>query len=104
MVNVSDKAATKRWAKAQARLRVSEELLEKLKDNSLEKGDAFAVARIAGIQAAKRTSDLIPLCHPIPLTHVEVEIELRPPNGIFIETTVRTPCALARLRGSKWRR
>ena len=90
MVDISEKAATFRWAKAKAGLRLSEELFAKLKDKYLEKGDALAAARIAGIQAAKRTSELIPLCHPISITHAEVSITLDPPNRIHIRTEVRT--------------
>ncbi len=90
MVDVSDKATSFRRAKARARLRVGEELFEKLKENKLEKGDAFAAARIAGIQAAKRTAELIPLCHPLPLTYVNLDISLEPPDHIQILSEVRT--------------
>lgn len=89
MVDVTDKATTKRWAKAHARVRVNEELFNKLKDDSLAKGDAFAAARIAGIQAAKRTSELIPLCHSIPISFVNVAISLEAPGRVTIETEVR---------------
>lgn len=76
MVDVGRKDATSRRAVARGRVLFGEEAFERLRENSLAKGDAIGVARLAGIQAAKRTSDLIPLCHPIPLEHVDVEIAL----------------------------
>jgi cyclic pyranopterin phosphate synthase len=76
MVDVGGKNETERVARARGRVRVSGRTLELLRDNALAKGDALAVARIAGIQAAKETSRLVPLCHPLPLTHVEVGISL----------------------------
>ena len=72
MVDVGAKPLTRRVARAAARVRMSPETTARL--GSLPKGDALATARLAGIMAAKRTSDLIPLCHPLPLTHVEVEL------------------------------
>ena len=74
MVDVSEKPLSRRRAVARAVLRVAPETSARL--GSLPKGDAVAVAKVAGIMAAKRTSDLIPLCHPLPLSHVAVEIEL----------------------------
>jgi len=76
MVDVGDKAVTRRVAVARARVRVSAELAEAIAGNTLGKGDLLAVARIAGIQAAKRTDELIPLCHPLPLEVVLVDAEL----------------------------
>jgi cyclic pyranopterin phosphate synthase len=75
MVDVSDKAPTRRVARASGAIRMSAEALSAVTRGELPKGDAFAVARVAGIQAAKRTPDLIPLCHPLPLDHVAIEIE-----------------------------
>lgn len=75
MVDVSDKTPTRRVARASGAIRMSAEALSALTRGELPKGDAFAVARVAGIQAAKRTPDLIPLCHPLPLDHVAIEIE-----------------------------
>jgi cyclic pyranopterin monophosphate synthase len=72
MVDVGGKPATRRTATAAAFVRLSREVLAKLPDNP--KGDPLEVARIAGIQAAKRTGELIPLCHPLPLTHADVRI------------------------------
>src|SRR5690606_9009078 len=76
MVDVSDKPASVREARAQARIRMRPETLAQVRDNGLKKGDVLAVARIAGIQAAKKCADLIPLCHPLALSKVAVEFEL----------------------------
>lgn len=73
MVNVGDKEPTVRRAVARARVSMAPETAKAVADQSLAKGDVLAVARIAGIQAAKRTSDAIPLCHPLMLSSVEVE-------------------------------
>ena len=75
IVDIGDKAITRRRAVAQARITGQAETIAAIMGGSLKKGDALAVARIAGIMAAKKTSDLIPLCHPIALTKVTVEIE-----------------------------
>ena len=74
MVDVGGKPLSRRRAVARAVVRVAPETVAQL--SSLPKGDALVTAKLAGIQAAKRTSELIPLCHPLPLTHVGVEIEL----------------------------
>lgn len=74
IVDIGDKAVTRRRAVATARLEAKPETVALILGGELKKGDALAVARIAGIMAAKRTSELIPLCHPIPLTKVSVEI------------------------------
>lgn len=74
MVDVSDKEITKRTATAQAILKMKASTLVKVMEGGLPKGDVLATARIAGIQATKKTSDLIPLCHPLMLTKVSVEI------------------------------
>ena len=76
MVDVGAKRATARSASAQAIVRMDPAAHRALKAGSLKKGDALATARIAGIMAAKRASDLIPLCHPLALTHVDVDIAL----------------------------
>ena len=73
MVDVSGKATTAREARARARIRMSPESLRAIFGGGAAKGDVLAVARVAGIQAAKRTSDLIPLCHPLPLAKVAVD-------------------------------
>lgn len=76
MVDVSDKSITKRTATAQAILTMQASTLTKVIEGGLPKGDVLATARIAGIQAAKKTSDLIPLCHPLMLTKVSIEINV----------------------------
>jgi len=78
MVDVSDKPVSRRTARASGSIRMSGEALSALGRGELPKGDAFAVARVAGIQAAKRTPDLVPLCHPLPLDHVAVDLEADP--------------------------
>ena len=82
MVDVGDKSATKRRAVARATVRTTAEVTAAISDGSMKKGDVLAVARIAGIQAAKRTSDLIPLCHPLAITKVSVDLTV---NGTSIE-------------------
>lgn len=81
MVDVSDKAATCREARAFARISMRPETLQEVKNNSLKKGDVLAVARIAGIQAAKKCADLIPLCHPLQLSKVSVDFEIDDASG-----------------------
>ena len=76
MVDVSDKAVTVRTARAQAILAMQPSTLAEIRSGNVPKGDVFAAARIAGIQAAKRTSELIPLCHPLPLSMVTVDFEV----------------------------
>ena len=73
MVDVGGKAVTARQAVATGRIRLSGEALAAIRDGLVKKGDVLAVARVAGIMAAKRTSDLIPLCHPLPLTKVSID-------------------------------
>lgn len=73
MVDVSDKPKTLRSAVARARIHMQPETALAISENRLKKGDALSVARMAGVMAAKRCSDLIPLCHPLPLTHVDVQ-------------------------------
>jgi cyclic pyranopterin monophosphate synthase len=91
MVNVSDKPDTERRAVAAGEIRMSPDTLELIRTNSLGKGDVLAVARIAGIMAAKRTSDLIPLCHPLPLTDIKVELVLDDAlPGVRASVEVRT--------------
>ncbi len=80
MVDVSEKPATVREARAFARVIMQPETLAQIQANSLKKGDVLAVARIAGIQAAKKCADLIPLCHPLMLSKVAVDFEINPQN------------------------
>ena len=87
MVDVGAKPMSRRRAVARGRVRMSPATAERLR--SLPKGDALAVAQVAGIQAAKRTSDLIPLCHPLPLNVVEVELSIDR-DGVAVEATAET--------------
>jgi cyclic pyranopterin phosphate synthase len=87
MVDVSAKQATVRTAEASAQVVMSPEVLRALPNNP--KGDVFETARLAGIMAAKRTSELIPLCHPLPLGHIDVRVELCE-NGVAISSKVTT--------------
>jgi len=89
MVDVGAKDTTKRTATARAIIKMKPETLNLILAGNIKKGDVFASARIAGIMAAKRTPDLIPLCHPIPLTKVAVEIEAQPPERVVITTTAK---------------
>lgn len=89
MVDVGDKPVTAREAVARGRITISASALRQIRAGALKKGDPLQTARLAGIMAAKRTSDVIPLCHPLPLSHVEVT--LRPlRDGYAIEARVRT--------------
>lgn len=89
MVDVSDKDVTVREAAASARLRTTAEVIELLRRDGLPKGDALATGRIAGIAAAKRTPDLIPLCHPVAIHGVTVDLELDV-DSVLITAVVRT--------------
>jgi cyclic pyranopterin monophosphate synthase len=89
MVDVTGKQVTARTARATGRVRVSPRVVELLRGEGVPKGDALAVARIAGIMGAKRTPDLVPLCHPIALSGVTVELTVTD-TGVDIEATVRT--------------
>jgi cyclic pyranopterin monophosphate synthase len=91
MVDVGDKPDSERIAVAEGRVTMQAETLRFIRDGALKKGDVLTVARIAGIMAAKRTSELIPLCHPVPLTKIGVEIELdEADNAVHIVATART--------------
>lgn len=89
IVDIGGKAVTARRAVAEARLSTLPETVAAIMGGSLKKGDAVAVARVAGIMAAKRTSDLIPLCHPLALSGVQVDV-LVVDGGVDITATVRT--------------
>jgi cyclic pyranopterin phosphate synthase len=89
MVDVSDKPVTARSATAKGRVEVSPRVVELLRGDGVPKGDALAVARIAGIMAAKRTPDLVPLCHPLAISAVEVGLVVED-ESVAIRATVRT--------------
>ncbi len=81
MVDVSDKVDTKREATAQGFIYVSDAVIAQISDATIAKGDVFAVARVAGIQGAKRCSDLIPLCHPLALSKVDINFDIEAEKG-----------------------
>lgn len=87
MVDVSEKTPTKRTARAHAYVRIKPDVLARLPENP--KGSPLEIARVAGISAAKKTSELIPLCHPLMLSHVDVEVKIEE-NGVRIVSTVST--------------
>jgi cyclic pyranopterin phosphate synthase len=91
MVDVSGKEVTDRFARATGVISMSRDALEAVRKNAVEKGDVLAVARIAGVMAAKRTAELIPLCHPLTLTDVQVVAEIDDTiPGVRVESTVRS--------------
>lgn len=91
MVDVSDKADTARVATAQGHIRMARETFDIISEGRAKKGDVLGVARLAGIMGAKKTPDLIPLCHPLPVTKVAVELTLDPDlPGVLVEATVKT--------------
>jgi cyclic pyranopterin phosphate synthase len=90
MVDVGAKAATERTAVAEGLIRMAREALDEVQRNAGPKGDVLTTAELAGVMAAKRTADLIPLCHPLPLDHVAVEVSLDPTvPGVRVRATVR---------------
>lgn len=91
MVDVSDKAVTDRIAVAIGQVKMLPETLDLVVKGSAKKGDVLGVARLAGIMGAKRTADLIPLCHPLPVTKVSVDLDIDPDlPGVRIKATVKT--------------
>ncbi len=91
MVDVGSKGETDRLAIARGEVRMKMETLDLIREGAIKKGDVLTVARIAGIGAAKRTSELIPLAHPLALTHVEVDLDLDPHlPGVQITAAVKT--------------
>ena len=90
MVDVSDKEITSREATARGTIRMRPETLELILKNKVEKGDVFSVARVAGIMAAKKTPDLVPMCHPLAITSVKIDLSpAKNPARVEIEATVR---------------
>ena len=91
MVDVGDKPDTERVAVAEGRVYMTADTLQRIREGDIKKGDVLNTARLAGIMGAKRTSDLIPLCHPIPLTKIGVEIEIEEHhNAVHIIATCKT--------------
>jgi cyclic pyranopterin phosphate synthase len=89
MVDTSAKEMTLRRAVASGRVLMSAETVAAIRNQTTPKGDALETARLAGVMAAKRTAELIPLCHPLPLTHVDVRAEARD-DGVYLESEVST--------------
>jgi cyclic pyranopterin monophosphate synthase len=89
MVDTTDKSASARRAIASARVLMNAETIAAIRDHQTPKGDPLETARLAGIVAAKRTADLIPLCHPLPLTHIDVRAELQE-AGVYLKSEVAT--------------
>jgi len=90
MVDISDKDITVREATAQTTIRMASTTLARIKEGSIGKGDVLAVAQVAGIMAAKKTSDWIPMCHPLPLTGVNIAFGDNGTDELYIEATVKT--------------
>lgn len=91
MVDVSEKAVTSRYARATGSIRMKPETLDAIRRNQLAKGDVLSVAKVAGVLAAKRTAELIPLCHSLPLSDIQVDLTLDEAlPGVRCEATART--------------
>jgi cyclic pyranopterin phosphate synthase len=90
MVDVSDKISSKRIAVAASKVTMLPTTLLAIKEGKIKKGDVLAVAQIAGIMAAKKTADLIPMCHPLPITGVDVQFSDNGVDELYIEATVKT--------------
>ncbi len=90
MVDVSDKPVTARTASAEAKVRMAPETLARIREGKVAKGDVLAVAQVAGIQAAKKTSDWIPMCHPLPLTGVNIRFTDNGADELAITAEVKT--------------
>ena len=89
MVDTSEKPETERLARAQGKVTMHSETLKLIQDHRVAKGDVLEVARLAGIMAAKKTSDLIPLCHPLPLTSVTIDFHITDDHTILIEAVAK---------------
>jgi len=90
MVDITTKPEVHREAKAKGQLKLRKETIALIKQGKIEKGDPFQVAKVAGILAAKQTSSLIPLCHPIPLTSVKIDLRTVEDDTVEVESTVKT--------------
>ncbi|HOH99988.1 MAG TPA: cyclic pyranopterin monophosphate synthase MoaC [Bacteroidales bacterium] len=88
MVNVGDKPFMQRMARAEGKIHLEPATIQLIRENGIRKGDVLTVAEIAGIMAAKRTPDLIPLCHPLPISQVEVKASLIP-EGVYVQSMVK---------------
>jgi cyclic pyranopterin phosphate synthase len=89
MVDTTSKPETERQARASGRVRMQPATLQLIRDRKLAKGDVLEVARLAGIMAAKRTGEMIPLCHPLPITGANIDFRFEGDEALYIEATVR---------------
>ncbi len=90
MVDVTEKPEVYREATATGSIKLKPETVRLIREGKIKKGDPFNVAKIAGILAAKNTSSIIPLCHPLPLTNVEIDLEIANGSSVAVKTTVKT--------------
>ncbi|UCH32905.1 MAG: cyclic pyranopterin monophosphate synthase MoaC [Candidatus Bathyarchaeota archaeon] len=89
MIDVSDKPEIRREATAQGSIRLKPETIRLIREKKIEKGDVFSLAKVSGVLAAKKTSELIPLCHPLPLTSIDISIQIHDKSNIAVEATVK---------------
>lgn len=90
MVDISEKEVTKRSALAQSRVKMKPETLARIREGNVGKGDVLAVAQVAGIMAAKKTAEIIPMCHPLSLTGVDIHFSYQSDDTLLIEAVVKT--------------
>ena len=90
MIDISEKDNINRTAKASGKIKLKEETIERIKNNQIKKGDALTIAKISAINAVKKVPDLIPLCHPIPITQVTVDFEFEDKNMIKVICIVKS--------------
>ncbi|HZG14491.1 MAG TPA: cyclic pyranopterin monophosphate synthase MoaC [Candidatus Bathyarchaeia archaeon] len=90
MVDISEKGSTKRVAVASSRVQMQPETLMRIKEGKISKGDVLAVAQVAGIMAAKKTWEIIPMCHPIPLSGVDIHFSYEGEDTLLVEATAKT--------------
>jgi cyclic pyranopterin phosphate synthase len=90
MVDITAKPEVHREATAKGQIKLKKETLRRIKEGKIEKGDPFTVAKVAGVLAAKNTSSLIPLCHPLPLTSIDVDLKITDESEVEAEATVKT--------------
>jgi len=90
MVDITSKPEVHREATAKGRIKLKPETIRRIKQGKIEKGDPFTVAKIAGILAAKNTSSVIPLCHPLPLTSINIDLRITEGSTVEVEATVKT--------------
>jgi cyclic pyranopterin phosphate synthase len=89
MVDVTNKPEVLREATAKGIIRLKKTTIKRIKEGNVEKGDVFTVAKIAGVSAAKKTSELLPLCHPLPLTSVDIQVKVEGDNAVRVDATVK---------------